>query len=75
MRTNPVKPTWLAGAREAVDHVSTDAIIYTGVALTFIYISLTVSPRVAWKTEVQTEITHFFVVAADLPYSHCAWVC
>lgn len=47
--------TWLAGACEAIDHVPTDAVIHTRVALTVIYVNLTVSPHVTWKREVQTE--------------------
>lgn len=39
--------TWLTFAREAVDHVPTDAIINTWVTLTVIYINLTVSSHVA----------------------------
>lgn len=40
--------TWLTGAGEAIDRVSADAIIYTGVALTFVNIHLTVLPLIAW---------------------------
>lgn len=39
--------TWLTFAREAVDHVPTDAIINTWVTLTVVYINLTVSSHVA----------------------------
>lgn len=42
--------TWLAGACEAVDHVLADAVIHTRVTLTVVYVNLTVSSRVAWKT-------------------------
>lgn len=42
--------TWLAGACEAVDHVPADAVIHTRVTLTVVYVNLTVSPHVAWKT-------------------------
>lgn len=40
--------TWLTGAGEAIDHVSADAIIYAGVALTFVDIHLTELPLIAW---------------------------
>lgn len=49
--------TWLTCACEAIDHVPTDAIIHTWVALTVIYVNLTVSPHVAWKTEIQSVFT------------------
>lgn len=52
--------TWLAGACEAIDHVPTDAIIHTWVALTVIYVNLTVSSHVAWKEKVTAEFTHKF---------------
>lgn len=39
--------TWLTGAGEAVNHVSADAVIYTGVALAFINVHLTVLPLIA----------------------------
>lgn len=47
--------TWLTGAGEAVNHIPTDAIIYTGVALTFINVHLTVLPLIAWKINNQNE--------------------
>lgn len=39
--------TWLTCAREAIDHVPTDAVINTWVTLTVIYVNLTVSSHVA----------------------------
>lgn len=42
---------WLAGAREAIDHVPAHAIIHAWVALTIIYVNLTVSPHVAWHAD------------------------
>lgn len=54
--------TWLAGACESIDHVSTDAIIHTRVALTVIHINLTVSPHVTWKIEIQSKLMNNFAV-------------
>lgn len=44
--------TWLACAREAIDHIPTYPIIHAWVTLTVIHISLAVCAHVAWKTEV-----------------------
>lgn len=49
--THGASKPWLAGACEAIDHVPTDAIIHTWVALTVIYVNLTVSPHVTWHTD------------------------
>lgn len=49
--THGASKPWLAGACEAIDHVPTDAIIHTWVALTVIYVNLTVSPHVAWHAD------------------------
>lgn len=49
--THGASKPWLAGACEAVDHVPTDAIIHTWVALTVIHINLTVRPHVAWHAD------------------------
>ena len=38
--------TWLAGACEAIDHVPTDTIIHTWVALTVVNVYLTVRSHV-----------------------------
>lgn len=49
--THGASKPWLAGACEAIDHVPTDAVIHTRVALTVIYVNLTVSPHVTWHTD------------------------
>lgn len=44
--------TWLACARETIDHIPTYPIIHAWVTLAVIHISLAVCAHVAWKTEV-----------------------
>lgn len=49
--THGTRKPWLACAREAIDHIPTDAIIHAWVALTVIHINLAVSAHVAWHAD------------------------
>lgn len=49
--THGASKPWLAGAGEAVDHVSADAVVHTWIALTVIHVNLTIGSRVTWHAD------------------------